>query len=40
LPGNSAHGSGDASYRASGGPPRSFSSTNYRPRKRSYRRHR
>ena len=40
LPGNSAHGSGDASHRSGGRPPRGFSSTNYRPRRRSYRRHR
>jgi ATP-dependent RNA helicase RhlE len=40
LPGNSAHGSGDASHRGGGHPPRGFSSTNFRPRRRSYRRHR
>jgi ATP-dependent RNA helicase RhlE len=40
LPGNSAHGSGDASHRGGKRPPRGFSSTNYRPQRRSYRRHR
>jgi ATP-dependent RNA helicase RhlE len=39
LPGNSSRGSGDAIQR-NGRPPRGFSSTNYRPRRRSYRRHR
>ncbi|MGH8101346.1 MAG: helicase-related protein, partial [Chthoniobacterales bacterium] len=39
-PGNSAHGSGEASHRGGGHPPRGFSSTNFRPRRRSYRRHR
>jgi ATP-dependent RNA helicase RhlE len=40
LPGNSAHGSGEASHRSGGRPPRGFSSTNFRPPRRSYRRHR
>jgi ATP-dependent RNA helicase RhlE len=39
LPGNSSRGSGDAIQHNSR-PPRGFSSTNYRPRRRSYRRHR
>jgi ATP-dependent RNA helicase RhlE len=39
LPGNSPRGSGDAIQR-DGGPPGGFSSTNHRPRRRSYRRHR
>jgi ATP-dependent RNA helicase RhlE len=39
LPGNSPRGSGDA-IQHNGGPARGFSSANYRPRKRSYRRHR
>jgi ATP-dependent RNA helicase RhlE len=39
LSGNSSRGSGDA-IQHHGGPPRGFSSTNYRPRRRSYRRHR
>jgi ATP-dependent RNA helicase RhlE len=39
LPGNSSRGSGDA-VEYNGGPARGFSSTNYRPRRRSYRRHR
>jgi ATP-dependent RNA helicase RhlE len=40
LPGNSPRGSGDAVQQHNGRPPRGFSSTNYRPRRRSYRRHR
>jgi ATP-dependent RNA helicase RhlE len=40
LPGNSGHGSGQAFHRGSGHPPRGYSSTNHRPRRRSYRRHR
>ena len=40
LPGNSAHGSGEATHRGGGRMPRGFSSTNNRPRRRSYRRHR
>ncbi|MGH7983890.1 MAG: helicase-related protein, partial [Candidatus Udaeobacter sp.] len=40
LPGNSARGSGDVPHYGGGRPPRGFSSTNYRPRRRSYRRHR
>jgi ATP-dependent RNA helicase RhlE len=39
LPGNSARGSGDAPS-GRGRPPHGFSSTNFRPRRRSYRRHR
>jgi ATP-dependent RNA helicase RhlE len=39
LPGNSPRGSGDA-IQHNGGSPRGFSSTNFRPRRRSYRRHR
>jgi len=39
LSGNSSRGSGDA-IQHNGGRPRGFSSTNYRPRRRSYRRHR
>ena len=40
LPGNSPRGSGDAVQRHNGRPPRGFSSTNSRPPRRSYRRHR
>jgi len=40
LPGNSPRGSGDAIRHNGGGPPRGFSSANFRPRRRSYRRHR
>jgi ATP-dependent RNA helicase RhlE len=40
LPGNSARGAGDASHGGGGHLPRGFSSTNFRPRRRSYRRHR
>src|SRR5438874_122733 len=36
LPGNSARGSGDAPHWGGGRPPRGFSSTNFRPRRRSY----
>jgi ATP-dependent RNA helicase RhlE len=39
IPGNWSRGSGDA-IQHNGGRPRGFSSTNYRPRRRSYRRHR
>jgi len=39
LPGNSARGSGEATHQKGGGA-RGYSSTNNRPRRRSYRRHR
>jgi hypothetical protein len=39
LPGNSARGSGDAIHR-DGGSARRFAPANFRPRRRSYRRHR
>ena len=40
LPGNSVRGSGEAVQRHNGHPPRGFASTNSRPPRRSYRRHR
>jgi len=40
LPGNSARGSGDVAHYGGGRRARGFSSTNFRPRRRSYRRHR
>jgi ATP-dependent RNA helicase RhlE len=40
LPGNSARGAGDAPHSGGGRLARGFSSTNFRPRRRSYRRHR
>jgi ATP-dependent RNA helicase RhlE len=41
LPGNSSRGAGDAPHYGGGRrPPRGFSATNFRPRRRSYRRHR